>query len=301
MKEKKSITNKSIFGEYSKDEDRVTAALLQIIRLCGVELIEELFDELGDEVEFGINTQVFEGDSRPDGKIRTNCHIYIESKIKAFGSKHDFTQLENHAKLIENGSAVLLYITPDLTRPEALDAYNGIYWTNWSVIVERLKNYKVLFNKELVSFLADQFEILVNNLVEMPETDDEAANRVIVVGGRHAESVALHYGFYACQPNRSFRKAGYMAFCYNKDISYYFKILDGPKQVPTLEGEEWVSCVSEIYSSLLSDIDRQPHTIFKLGPGIEISIKHSQPNAFARKQRYTSIEKLLKAKDTSEL
>ena len=143
MKEKKSITNKSIFGEYSKDEDRVTAALLQIIRLCGVELIEELFDELGDEVEFGINTQVFEGDSRPDGEIRTNCHIYIESKIKAFSSKHDFTQLENHAKLIENGSAVLLYITPDLTRPEALDAYNGIYWTNWSVIVERLKNYKV--------------------------------------------------------------------------------------------------------------------------------------------------------------
>lgn len=299
MKDMKSIGNKSIFGEYSMDENRVTAALLHIIRLCGIELVKELFDELGDEFEFGINTQVFKDDSHPDGEIQSNCHIYIESKIRAFGSEHDIAQLKNHAKLIENGSAVLLYITADLTRPQALDDYSGIYWTNWSIIVERLKNYEVSFNKELVSFLADQFEILVNNLVDMPESDEEAEKRVIVLGGRHAERVALKYGFYACQPNRSFRKAGYMAFCYNKHIGWYFPILEGPKQVESLEGEEWVSCVDDSYS--LYNIDKQAHTIFKLGPGVRISVRHSEPNAFARKQRYTTIDKLITAKDTSEL
>ena len=88
----RSIGNKSIFGEYSMDENRVTAALLHIIRLCGIELVKELFDELGNEMEFGINTQVFKDDSHPDGEIRSNCHIYIESKIKAFGREHDIAQ-----------------------------------------------------------------------------------------------------------------------------------------------------------------------------------------------------------------
>jgi len=36
-------------------------------------------------------------------------------------------------------------------------------------------------------------------------------------------------------------------------------------------------------------------------PGVPISIRHSEPNAFARKQRYTTIDKLITAKDTSEL
>ena len=42
MKDMKSIGNKSIFGEYSMDENRVTVALLHIIRLCGVELVKDL-------------------------------------------------------------------------------------------------------------------------------------------------------------------------------------------------------------------------------------------------------------------
>lgn len=42
MKDMRSIGNKSILGEYSMDENRVTAALLHIIRLCGIELVKEL-------------------------------------------------------------------------------------------------------------------------------------------------------------------------------------------------------------------------------------------------------------------
>lgn len=40
--EKNSINNKSILGEYSMDENRVTVALLHIIRLCGIELVKDL-------------------------------------------------------------------------------------------------------------------------------------------------------------------------------------------------------------------------------------------------------------------
>ena len=42
MKDMRSIGNKSIFGEYSMDENRVTVALLHIIRLCGIELVKDL-------------------------------------------------------------------------------------------------------------------------------------------------------------------------------------------------------------------------------------------------------------------
>lgn len=54
MKDMRSIGIKSIFGEYSMDENRITAALLHIIRLCGIELVKELFDELGNEMKFSI-------------------------------------------------------------------------------------------------------------------------------------------------------------------------------------------------------------------------------------------------------
>lgn len=88
MANSNSIKNKSIFGEYSKDEDKITAALLQIIQICGTDLIRELFDEIGDDVDFSINTQVVEEDSRPDGELKSDFHVYIESKRKPFGSKH---------------------------------------------------------------------------------------------------------------------------------------------------------------------------------------------------------------------
>ena len=42
MKDMRSIGNKSIFGEYSMDENRVTVALLHIIRLCGIEPVKDL-------------------------------------------------------------------------------------------------------------------------------------------------------------------------------------------------------------------------------------------------------------------
>lgn len=301
MSKPKSIKNKSIFGEYSKDEDRVTAALLQIIQLCGANLIAELFDEIGDEVDFSVNTQVVEEKSRPDGEISSHFHVYIESKIKSFGTKHDKEQLENHSKMAQEKAATLIYITPDKSRPIYFENYDNVYWTNWVTLVERMKNYQVLFNKELVAYLAGQFELLINNLVDMNASDTDAKDRVIILGGRYGENVALTYGFYACQPNRSFKEAGYMAFCYNKDISYYFPILEGPKQVDSLEGEEWVSWKNNQFSQMLSEKDKTPHTIFKLGAPVEVSIQHTQPNAFARKQRYTTIEKLRNAITTDDL
>ena len=55
MANSNSIKNKSIFGEYSKDEDKITAALLQIIQICGTDLIRELFDEIGDDDDDGFS------------------------------------------------------------------------------------------------------------------------------------------------------------------------------------------------------------------------------------------------------
>lgn len=59
MKGMRSIGNKSIFGEYSMDENRVTAALLHIIRLCGIELVKELSILTSNHIRYSNSVLVF--------------------------------------------------------------------------------------------------------------------------------------------------------------------------------------------------------------------------------------------------
>lgn len=41
----RSISNKSIFGEYKSPEDRVAVALLQIFKIGGPEMMGHVFDD----------------------------------------------------------------------------------------------------------------------------------------------------------------------------------------------------------------------------------------------------------------
>ena len=59
MKDMRSIGNKSIFGEYSMGENRVTAALLHIIRLCGIELVKELSILTSNHIRYSNSALVF--------------------------------------------------------------------------------------------------------------------------------------------------------------------------------------------------------------------------------------------------
>lgn len=301
MSNKRSIAYQSIFGEYHNDEDRVTAALLQILRIGGAELMNAVFDDFDINLEAEVNSQVgSKGKSRPDGELSANYHLFIESKITRWvSSTHNLSQLQNHVALANKEHANLLYITVDKDRPTDLNKYPSVFWTNWQEVVERLKNYKSDFNNEVMSFLSSQFEILIDNIVFSKNDGFTKANRTIIVGGHFAEDVALNYHFYSCQPNRSFRDASYIAFYHQKRIKYVFKIKGNYQQVNSLEDVR--DKLPKGYS--LTAIDKEPHTFFELEDAEDLPnvITHKDLGPFVQRQRYTSIDKLRKAKTTKDL
>lgn len=300
MSNKRSIAYQSIFGEYHKDEDRITAALLQILRIGGPELMNAVFDDFDINFDAEVNSQVKgETKSRPDGELRANYHLFIESKIQKWSAtKHNIAQLINHISLAQKEDANLLYITVDESKPSEIAEHPEVYWTNWQEVVTRLKNFKSDFNNDVMAFLASQFEMLIDNVVFSKNDGYTKKNRVIIVGGHFAEDVACKYHFYSCQPNRKFREASYIAFYHQKRIKYVFKI----KSIHDVESLEEVQNILP-NSYVLTDVDKEPHTFFELEDAEVLPqiVEHKQFGPFVQRQRYTSIEKLRKAVCTDNL
>ena len=129
----KSITNISVFGEYKKPEDRVTAALLHVLNAGGQPVVERLFGDLFDIPANDINiiSQSHQGNSIPDGEISCDCkyNIYIESKIAL--NVINQTQLANHLQLTNPAeNKYLCYITPDPNIPQGLVGL-PVGWLSW--------------------------------------------------------------------------------------------------------------------------------------------------------------------------
>ena len=152
----KSITDYSIFGEYKNPEDRLTAALLQVMHRGGHELIAYLFSDILDlpSNEISIIPQSSQKDSRPDGEISCNCQyqIFIESKITPNSIRED--QLQNHCKLANpSNGKYLVYITPDKVKPQKLACLGLVEWMNWSELYNLLCSYQYTITDELLRFL----------------------------------------------------------------------------------------------------------------------------------------------------
>ncbi len=316
------ITEKSVLGDYSKPEDKVTAALLQILHYGGHDLVQYLFEECDlPSNTINVMSQIYENDSHPDGAISCDCkyQIYIESKIvsNAINKK----QLENHRKLIDSNN-LLLYITPDAITPSILDGLYNVFWFNWEDLIEKLQSYDL--SDRLLKFLIDQLILLVKHLVYDKIKDNIKAKkqkkdkiiatemkdkeeRVIIVGGRWGEDVALKYYFYACQPNRHFLPARYIAFYWNGRIKYLFEIEGDPKEAVDIKKESSIN--KDYFSKKEPNYKSEPRKFFKLKyvqdftPEILNNIKSigNKPCAFVRRQRYTTIDKLRLAQFTSQL
>lgn len=320
-----SVSKKSIFGEYSKPEDRVTMALLQILHYGGHELVNYVFPECNlPSNTINVNSQVVNPSSRPDGEISCDCHyhIYIESKIKVgvMSNKHEIDQLNNHRKHVSAGSSNwLIYITPDQNCPKNLENLVNVVWANWTTITERLEGYST--NDRLLIFLIDQFKLLIEHFIINKKqsrisnfglmfTKEESTTinkRVIIVGGSWGENIALKYGFYACQERRFFKPAKYLAFCYKNRIKYLFEIEGEPLESVVL------SDIPDIAKDYFGDADPyydgSPRKYFKLKKIHEFNSviendsldKNNKPCAFVQRQTYTEYDIIMRAKKTSEL
>ena len=223
------ISSRSIFGDYGQRENRVTAALLHVIKRGGEDLINHILDAKKKELPESaicVNTQPKGKGSRPDGLVCCSFKFsyYFESKTyKDFEhNSHDIAQLNQHRKLVANENACLVYITPDEMKPSVLT--DDELWYNWTEICDVLQSFEIDNKDPLLQYLIEQFILLVDNL----NLYDTRKTRVIIVGGRWGEPVAKDYGFYACQANRFFLPAQYMAFYYNHRIKYLFEIQGTP-------------------------------------------------------------------------
>ena len=327
---KRSISDHSIFGEYKKTEDRVTAALLQVINEGGQMVVERLFGDMFDIPSNTINAipQSYQGNSNPDGELSCDCkyNIFVESKIVPNAIKEE--QLKHHLELTNPAeSRFLVYITPDTLKPQILQSLN-VDWMCWNDVVERLLG--IIADGlawDLLKYLIKQFELLVKHVVshkiEDAELDGaiddnvdnvdgyedpEKNERVIIVGGHWGEEVAKDYGFYACQPNRYFKPAQYIAFYHQHRIKYLFEIKDAPIESTDLRKVSYVTS-----SSYLSK--KEPHyagdhrKCFRLELVQEFNPvimndkldKNNNLCAFLQRQTYTTYDRIIKASKTSQL
>ncbi len=324
MAKNKNITNQSIFGEYKNAEDRVTSALLQILHYGGHELVAYVFDDCDlPSNNVDICPQVSGDGSRPDGSISCNCNyqIYIESKIlrNQMHSTHGQKQFQNHLKLLDDPSALLVYITPDLQIPEQLKNHNRVVWMNWKSIMNKLSDYKT--EDKLVNFRMNKFILLVKHIVRGEKRDDRGKcddilleaesiddnQRVIIVGGRWGEDVAIKFGFYACQQYRFFRTAKYLAFYFQNRIKYMFEIEGQPIESTDLRKVPFID--SSYFDEKEPNYNGSPAKVFKLKNMHEFEPtitndsvdKNGNSCAFVQRQQYTKYDKIINAKTTSDL
>lgn len=301
------IESHSIFGNYSQVENKVTAALLQILKIGGTEFIGKVISEI-DDIEFpsseiNIITQEKESKNVYDGLLECNFafRVLVESKIKS--EKIDIKQLEGLIKNAINPNDYILYITTDNQKPEVLRDKEKIYWTNWKNILTILQELNP--KTEPINFLISEFEKYLDFLNLLEVVNDE--ERVQIVAGSFGEPIALKYNFYACQNHRTARNSKYLAFYNNRKINSLFEIFEGPINNYVLSSNKELSDYLKNYEPEYSEKDKRQ--FYKLKPiSNSLNIIHTGKNKKGKKTaftmgvfRYTTIDKINKAKNTDEL
>lgn len=317
------IENHSVFGNYSKTEDKVTAALLQILKVGGTEFISNFIGKI-DDIEFPSNeinivTQTKENHNVYDGLLECDFsfRVFIESKIK--NKSVNEKQLDG---LIENAKSApnsyIIYITTDNEPPKELKQkfkeVEQLFWLNWAGVMEILKDEEIRPKSEILPFLINEFEKLIDylKLIDTPE------NRVQIAAGSRAEPIAKNYHFYACQNNRGRKESGYLAFYRNKAIKTLFIIdkVENDKDLREIaknndEVRQYLDEKEPNYQGdkrqfyKLREVTVKDLESLKIEEVPVINIVHEtrgRGKAYTMGAfRYTTIDKFIKAKTTEEL
>jgi hypothetical protein len=308
----KSIDAQSIFGEYEAKENRLTVALLQILKIGGEPLIRYFAEGVGfglPSSEIGISTQVGGENSVLDGLLESDFRfrLLIESKIKP--NSVNARQLKAHLshRKAQGENSILLYLTPDARRPPALTD-ESVAWANWVRVRDILNDYRQksdVDQADVLNFLVDQFERFAGNLqiLEPWQLDSEAQPRVLVVPARDARGTALRHQVYLCQNRRTFKPSRWIAFYAFGQIDTLAEI-DGPP-------EDDVEMTKRNDLMELAKTQPEPETprrlirlknVEQIGPITnDVRNQTGKAGAWVQGQRYTTIDKIRKARFTSEL
>ncbi len=300
------IENHSIFGHYSQEENRVTAALLQIFKVGGTNFIADVISQIDDidfpSSEINIITQEREKENVYDGVLSCNFsfRVLVESKIKqgAINSK----QLEGLIQNAENDTDYILYVTPDFEKPEELNQSDKIYWTNWKKISQILSELNT--NTEPLNFLINEFGKYLENLGLLDIISYK--NRVQIVAGSCGEPRALDKNVYICQNERTFRPSKYLAFYNRGGIHSLFEIIGEPQNNCDLSKMPVLSDYLKKYEPNYKGDKRQVYQLKLINDKLNIPCVRTNEKGHKVPYtmgvfRYTTIDKLKAAKTTDDL
>ena len=328
-----------LFSTYSQNENRVTSTFLAVLSSLSLNLMQQIIGAMiGDEVELISFTNQpasmrQKDHSVPDAMISGDFKILIETKLQQNAVDED--QIKKHQEHLGNKkNAYLVILTPDPECPDVVENISNkdprVVWCSFNQINNIINDFfengsEVISEKD--AFLLKNFQMLLDheNLLSQPE--------VLIVPARFAWSHYLNTSSYVCQPNRTFQKTTYIAF-YNRGniMRKVPKILKTVNEVVFEEegnfevlSDDWSKSDEKEFGVKMKEVVEKSidSSLYKAGESHKVLLltgpeeketicinkeipndsvdKNGAPIAFVLKQRYTSLEKLLIAKKTSEL
>ena len=303
------IGDLSIFGEYGQAENRLTVALLQILKTGGEPLVRHFAEGVGFNIpssEIDILSQPQGKNCTPDGLLESafSFSLVIESKIKknAVNRRQLAALIKDRAQRGPN--TTLLYLTPDDPKPKALEG-KACRWANWRKVLDVLREYldkPDIDNRELLEFLIGEFDTFVGNLGVIIDWPPDPS-RVLVVPAKNARGVAREFRVYKCQNRRTFQPCGWIAFYAHGEIDTLAEIATAPEDDVIIAGHPELGRLARLMPN-----PEEPCRVIRLKNvetigAIKNDLKDAsgKATAWVQNQRYTTIERLRNARLTSEL
>jgi hypothetical protein len=313
-----------IFSTYKTGENRVTSTILAVLRSISLNRTERLLRNLiGDErfqlIQF--ENQWSDGDRGvPDAVIRSDVFLVVETKIQP--GMVDLQQLRRHLVRVQKVSAStrwLIVLTPDNRMPEAVEELMAenqpVVWASFRMLdqaINELLSDRMEVVSEREQFLLRELQLM---LAEEKLTVDSGT--AVIVAARSAYDEYLRHSVYVCQPNRPFRNVERLGFYSGGEIQQHLpRIVTSEDEVEFTPGlhpgaigvivdkfcELGIRENGRAYKVMIlsapdsSDTLRLPEAIRN-----DKTSQTGKTTAFTMSQRYVSLEKLLRAKYTSEV
>jgi hypothetical protein len=312
----------SIFSTYKTGENRVTASILAVLRSLALRRTERIIGALTERSEFQLvafQNQVSKGGKGvPDASISASCRLLVETKIQK--NAVNAPQIRRHLKRLresKEAERILLVLTPDDHEPAVLSRLRKteVAWASFAALdqaIEELLGDDSEVISEREAFLLRELQAMLSE-----EKLIQAASDAVVVPARDAWPEYGQYHAYVCQPRRAFqhvqRMAFYTAGAIQVRVPMILKTQDEVLFEPRIHSGPVGALVDrmlaagirkkgQLYKVMLLSPPEDPRTL-KLERPIEndLTAASGRVTAFTQNQRYVALDRLRKARTTSDL
>ena len=212
----------SIFSPYQGPENRVTSAILAVLRSVSIELTEMILSRLLGDDEFSLiqfqNQAGQGGQGVPDAQISSNINVVIETKLNR--NTVDICQIWRHLERIKYcNHGYLLILTPHDEPPQEINEcqVSQLRWNSFGDFDQIIG--------EIISdadqFVSERDDFLLRNLRWLfadARLDLLPRRDVCIVAASKAWPHYCDTGFYRCQRKRSFRPVERFGFYAKKAV-----------------------------------------------------------------------------------